>query len=61
MRRAVMQTFLSKMFNDEFAELFGGMAERELDKLAHSFQFDECVQREEGLNEILRGHAKVHG
>ncbi|MCJ1301206.1 hypothetical protein MMC08_004005 [Hypocenomyce scalaris] len=54
MRRAVMQTFLSKMFNDEFAELFGGMAERELDKLAHSFQFDECVQREEGLNEILR-------
>ena len=60
MMRAVMQTFLSKTFNDEFAGLFRGMDERELDKLAHSFHFDECVQRE-GLNEILRGHAKVHG
>jgi hypothetical protein len=38
--------------------LFRGMDEKALDALAHSFHFDECVQRE-GLNEILRNHAKL--
>lgn len=58
MLRAVFQTFLATSFVDEFAELFRGMDEAELDALAHSFHFDECVQRE-GLNEILREHARV--
>lgn len=57
-QRAVLQTFLSASFEDEFAGLFKGMDETELDALAHSFHFDECLQRE-GLNEILRSHAKL--
>jgi hypothetical protein len=56
--RAVWQTFLAGSFSDEFAELFRGLETDELDALAHSFHFDECVQRE-GLNQILRDHAKL--
>ncbi|OJJ47052.1 hypothetical protein ASPZODRAFT_131983 [Penicilliopsis zonata CBS 506.65] len=56
--RAVFQTFLAASFSDDFAELFRGMDEADLDALAHSFHFDECVQRE-GLNEILRQHAHL--
>ncbi|KAL1964391.1 hypothetical protein VTN77DRAFT_6949 [Rasamsonia byssochlamydoides] len=56
--RAVFQTFLAASFADEFAALFKDMDEKELDELAHSFHFDECVQRE-GLNEILRSHARL--
>jgi hypothetical protein len=54
--RDVFQTFLASSFAEEFAELFRGMDEGELDALARSFHFEECVQRE-GLNEILREHA----
>ncbi|GIC93545.1 glycoside hydrolase family 5 protein [Aspergillus udagawae] len=56
--RNVFQTFLAASFVDEFAELFRGMDEKELEALAHSFHFDECVQRG-GLNEILREHARA--
>ncbi|KAF7595253.1 hypothetical protein BBP40_006753 [Aspergillus hancockii] len=56
--RNVFQTFLATSFAEEFAELFRGMDEAELDALARSFHFDECVQRE-GLNEILREHANA--
>ena len=58
--RAVMQTFLSKTFAMEFAELFRGKSMEELDALAHSFHFDECLQRE-GLNKAMSSHASVHG
>lgn len=58
MLRNIFQTFLASSFVDEFAELFRGMDETQLDALARSFHFDECVQRE-GLNEILRQHARV--
>ena len=58
--RAVFQTFLSKTFDAEFAELFRGMSMEDLDALAHSFHFDECVQRE-GLNKAMSSHAAVHG
>ncbi|RAH71728.1 glycoside hydrolase family 5 protein [Aspergillus aculeatinus CBS 121060] len=58
--RAVFQTFLAASFVEEFAELFRGLDEKELDELAHSFHFDECVKRE-GLNRILKEHAKVPG
>jgi len=54
--RAVIQTFLSAQFSDEFAQQFEGMSLKELDELAHSFHFDECVQRE-GLNIVLTEHA----
>ena len=58
--RAVVQTFFAQCFSDEFAELFRGKSKAELEALARSFGFEECVQRE-GLNEVLRGHAKVGG
>jgi hypothetical protein len=56
--RNVFQTFLAASYVDEFAELFRGMDEKELEALAHSFHFNECVQRG-GLNEILREHARA--
>ena len=34
------------------------MEEKELDELARSFHFDECVQRQ-GLNAVLGSHAGV--
>ena len=58
--RNVVQTFVSATFSDEFAEQFREMEGKELDALAHSFHFDECVQRQ-GLNEILTSHAELHG
>lgn len=58
--RAVLQTFLADSLQDEFAELFREKTEDELETLAASFRFENCVQRE-GLNEILRDHAKVRG
>lgn len=56
--RRVFQTYLAESLSDEFAEQFRGMDEKELDALAHSFHFDECVQRS-GLNEILKQHARL--
>lgn len=43
---------------DEWAELFQGKSMAELDELAASFSFENCVQREE-LNNILRGYSHV--
>ena len=54
--RAVFQTFLAEQFSKHFAELFKDMDFEELNKLAHSFHFSECVQRK-ALNKILMGHA----
>lgn len=56
--RGVFNTFLAASFVDGFASLFEGMNEDELEELARSFHFDHCLQRE-GLNRILRDHAKV--
>jgi len=58
--RNVIQTYVSACFSDEFAEQFRGMGKEELDALAHSFHYDECVQRS-GLNKILTEHAHSHG
>lgn len=55
--RNVFNTFLAASCSDEFAALFRGMEEEELEELARSFHFDECVQRE-GLNRILKDHAR---
>lgn len=40
----------------EWAEHFRGMDEAELDRVAQSFKFENCVERE-GLNSVLRAHA----
>lgn len=56
--RHVLNTFLAASFADEFAALFEGMDETELEELAKSFHFDKCVQRS-GLNEILKAHAHL--
>ena len=56
--RNVFNTFLAASFVDEFAALFRGMDEKQLEELARSFHFENCVQRE-GLNGILRDHASA--
>lgn len=58
--RAVVQTWLSERFSDEFAELFRGCDEHQLEELAQSFAFDQCVQRD-GLETMLRAHATGRG
>lgn len=56
--RAVLQTFVSRALQGEFARCFAGLGFQELEECARSFHFRECVKRE-GLNEILRAHAPV--
>lgn len=56
--RNVFNTFLAASFVDEFAALFRGMDEKQLEELARSFHFENCVQRK-GLNGILRDHASA--
>ena len=58
--RATFQTFLANSFSMEFAGLFRGKGFEELEELARSFHFDECLQRE-GLNKVMSEHAKVGG
>lgn len=57
-QRAVLQTFLAESFTREFAELFRDKTETELDDLAKSFSFEQCVQRQ-GLNKIMSDHAEI--
>lgn len=56
--RAILQTFLSDSLQMEFAELFRDKSFDELELLANSFHFDQCVQRD-GLNRIMSDHATV--
>ncbi|EXJ96270.1 hypothetical protein A1O1_01396 [Capronia coronata CBS 617.96] len=56
--RPVLQTFLAETFVGEFAELFRGKGEEELEELAKSFAFESCVQRD-GLNKIMADYAAV--
>ncbi|KAL9617479.1 MAG: hypothetical protein Q9160_007742 [Pyrenula sp. 1 TL-2023] len=56
--RNVFQTFLASSFSEEFAGLFAGKGRQELEELARSFAFEECVQRE-GLNGVLKENSKV--
>jgi hypothetical protein len=56
--RNVFNCFLAGTFVDEFAALFQGMEKNDLEELARSFHFDQCVQRE-GLNQILKEHSRV--
>ena len=47
---------ISEFMVMEWAEHFKGMDEAQLDELAQSFRFENCMQRE-GLNKVLREHA----
>jgi hypothetical protein len=54
--RSVRECLLSEYLGWEMAELFEGKSMNDLDELAGSFKFENCVLREE-LNEILRKDA----
>lgn len=54
--RVVRECLLSEYMGWEMAEVFRGKTEEELDALAASFKFENCVLRDE-LNDILRDDA----
>lgn len=54
--RVIRECLLSEYLGKEFAELFTGKTYEELDELAASFRFENCVLRD-GLNDILRADA----
>lgn len=58
--RAVLQNFVSQALQMEFARLFEGMDEQELEECARSFAWEKCELRE-GLNHILADHADIRG
>ncbi|KAG8625816.1 hypothetical protein KVT40_006217 [Elsinoe batatas] len=55
--RLINQIWVSGCLSDEFAELFRGMGEEELEECARSWSFEECGRREE-LCERLGRHGK---
>ncbi|RAQ95285.1 glycoside hydrolase family 5 protein [Thermogemmatispora tikiterensis] len=55
-RRLVRHILLAEPLLEEFAALFAGLNEAELDRLLQSFRFEQCIQREP-LNDILREYA----
>lgn len=55
--RTVFRTFVAQSLFQEFAELFRGKSEAELEELAKSFNLEECNLRED-LNEALREYTK---
>jgi hypothetical protein len=56
--RRVRECLLSEYMGWEMAELFKGKTEEELDELAGSFKFENCVLRDE-LNGILQTDARL--
>ncbi|KAL5334205.1 glycoside hydrolase superfamily [Aspergillus crustosus] len=55
--RAVIRTFVAHSLYPEYAELFKGRTNEELEELARSFSFDRCVLRD-GLNKAIVEHTK---
>ncbi|KAF2154382.1 glycoside hydrolase family 5 protein [Myriangium duriaei CBS 260.36] len=55
--RLINQCWLSGCLSDEFAGLFKGMSEEELEECAKSWSFENCVKREE-LGRRLGSHGK---
>jgi hypothetical protein len=51
--RVMRETLMSEYLGWEFAELFEGKSEEELEELVKSFAFENCVKRD-GLNVILQ-------
>jgi hypothetical protein len=56
----VRETLLSEYLGWEFAELFKGKTEEELEELARSFAFENCIKRD-GLNKILQEDGRRSG
>ncbi|KAA8913590.1 putative glucanase [Sphaerosporella brunnea] len=54
--RQIQQCLISEMLSVEFARYFEGMSFEELEAMAKSFAFGQCVQRA-SLNKALRDHA----
>ena len=54
--RVLRETLFSEILTWEYASYFEGKTLEELDDLAASFKFENCLKRD-GLNEILRGDA----
>ncbi|OBZ72767.1 Glucan 1,3-beta-glucosidase [Grifola frondosa] len=58
--RLARSMLVSEFLVREWAEHFRGMVEEELERLAESFKFANCVERA-GLNAVLRKHAEQTG
>lgn len=58
--RVVRECLLSEYLAHEMADYFKGKSLEELDELAASFKFENCVQRVE-LNDILQNDAEKRG
>jgi hypothetical protein len=56
--RVLRETLISELLTYEFASYFEGKSMDELDELAASFKFENCVKRD-GLNEILKADAGI--
>ncbi|KZV64520.1 glycoside hydrolase family 5 protein [Peniophora sp. CONT] len=54
--RLARATLVAEYLVKEWAEHMRGMEKPQLEELARSFHFDNCLQRD-GLNEVLRAHA----
>lgn len=53
-------TLVSEFLVMEWADHFKGLDETNLNELAQSFKFENCVKRE-GLNQVLQDHATETG
>ncbi|KAG8747353.1 hypothetical protein FRC10_001532 [Ceratobasidium sp. 414] len=56
--RLLRNILISEELTPEYASYFEGLSLQELDDMAASFKFENCVQRE-GLNKVLRGHSHL--
>lgn len=56
--RAILEIFAAGSFSREFAQHFEGKSLEELEAIAKSFAFENCVQRK-GLNKIMSDHAAL--
>ena len=49
---------MSEFLVKEWAEHFKGKSKEELDEIAQSFKFENCLTRD-GLNEVLKENARL--
>ena len=56
MHRVVREMLFSELLAYEYASYFEGKSMQELEELAASFKFENCVKRD-GLNRILQADA----
>ena len=57
-RRLARSILVAEFLVDEWAECFAGKSEAELDEIAKSFSFENCLHRD-GLNKILTDNASL--